>query len=387
MTLSSLAPDSAARVSPALGAKPRYDILDGLRGVAAITVVVFHLFEAHAGGDPFAQHLNHGYLAVDFFFLLSGFVLGYAYDDRWGRMTYLDFLRRRLIRLQPMVIMGTVVGAALFYFGASRLFPGIAAVPLTKMLLVAFAGMALVPVPTAWDIRGWDEMYPLNGPAWTLFFEYIANAAYALVLRRVGVKVLTVLAVIAGAVTVQYLFTCRDADMIGGWSLNVAQLRVGSTRLFYPFLSGLLLYRLGWRLPVRHGFWVCGIVLFALLALPRFGTRAVLWPNALYESLCILAFFPIIVAAGAGSELHGERSHRVCLFLGRISYPIYISHYPLIYLYTAWTADRHLSIHAAWPLMLATFAAIMTVAYLCLRFYDEPVRAWLGQGKGKAVES
>ncbi len=171
-----------------LSAKPHYEILDGLRGVAALLVVFFHLFEPHSGGDVFRQVLNHGYLAVDFFFLLSGFVLGYAYDDRWGRMTYLDFLRRRLIRLQPLVILGTLLGAACFYWGASAVCPAIATTPFWKLLAVAAVGLALIPIPVSWDIRGWAEMYPLNGPAWSLFFEYIANAAYALVLRRLGVR-------------------------------------------------------------------------------------------------------------------------------------------------------------------------------------------------------
>ena len=114
--------------------KPHYAILDGLRGVASLVVVAFHLFEAHAAShadqivwfhifEAFAtsnldQRINHGYLAVDFFFVLSGFVIGYAYDDRWGRMTYRDFFKRRLIRLHPMVVMGMLIGAAAFYFGA-----------------------------------------------------------------------------------------------------------------------------------------------------------------------------------------------------------------------------------------------------------------------------
>ena len=86
--------------------KPHYDILDGLRGVAAITVVWFHLFEAYATSH-LDQRINHGYLAVDFFFMLSGFVIGYAYDDRWKKkMSVKDFLKRRLIRLHPMVVMG-----------------------------------------------------------------------------------------------------------------------------------------------------------------------------------------------------------------------------------------------------------------------------------------
>ena len=99
-----------------LPSKPRYEILDGLRGVAALLVVAFHLFETYSKG-PAYQIINHGYLAVDFFFALSGFVIGYAYDDRWDRMTTWGFFKRRLVRLQPMVIMGTLVGACLYFFG------------------------------------------------------------------------------------------------------------------------------------------------------------------------------------------------------------------------------------------------------------------------------
>ena len=74
-----------------LASKPHYEILDGLRGVAAVMVVAFHLLEAHSGGNHLAQIINHGYLAVDFFFMLSGFVIGYAYDDRWDRMSIKEY--------------------------------------------------------------------------------------------------------------------------------------------------------------------------------------------------------------------------------------------------------------------------------------------------------
>ena len=98
--------------------KPRYAILDGLRGVAALMVVAFHLFETYIP-VLHTQVINHGYLAVDFFFILSGFVIGYAYDDRWAKgMTVGNFFKRRLIRLQPMVIAGTIFGTLLFLFGA-----------------------------------------------------------------------------------------------------------------------------------------------------------------------------------------------------------------------------------------------------------------------------
>src|SRR5574344_2059840 len=97
-----------------LASKPRYEILDGLRGVAALIVVAFHLFETYSKGPVF-QIINHGYLAVDFFFVLSGFVIGYAYDDRWDKMTTWGFFKRRLVRLHPMVIMGTVLGGLLYF--------------------------------------------------------------------------------------------------------------------------------------------------------------------------------------------------------------------------------------------------------------------------------
>ena len=163
-----------------LASKPHYEILDGLRGVAAVMVIIFHLFEAHAGGSHLTQIINHGYLAVDFFFMLSGFVIGYAYDDRWNRMTVGTFFKRRIIRLHPMVIMGSIVGAAFFYFQESPCFPPIENTSIGTMLLVMLLGCTLLPLPLKFDIRGWTEMHPLNGPAWSLYYEYIGNILYAL---------------------------------------------------------------------------------------------------------------------------------------------------------------------------------------------------------------
>ena len=120
--------------------KTHYQILDGLRGVASVMVIVFHVLEAFAGGNRFHQIISHGYLAVDFFFLLSGFVIAYAYDDRWGKMSQWDFYKRRLVRLHPMVVMGSVIGALLYYWPAGHTFPLIAVTPLWKMLLVMVIG-------------------------------------------------------------------------------------------------------------------------------------------------------------------------------------------------------------------------------------------------------
>src|ERR1700689_4266849 len=123
--------------------KPHYPILDGLRGVASVIVVAFHLFEAHSTSH-LDQIINHGYLAVDFFFVLSGFVVGYAYDDRWSKMILSGFFKPRLVRLQPMVVMGMIIGALCFYFQDSALWPTISKVPIWKMLVVMLIGFTLL---------------------------------------------------------------------------------------------------------------------------------------------------------------------------------------------------------------------------------------------------
>jgi peptidoglycan/LPS O-acetylase OafA/YrhL len=232
------------RGSADLKSKPHYEILDGLRGVAAIMVVAFHLLEAHAA-SLLTQIINHGYLAVDFFFVLSGFVIGYAYDSRLGKMSAGEFLKRRLIRLHPMVILGTILGAGCYYFGDSWMFPLIHHQPVWRMLLVMALGFTMVPLLPSLDIRGRQEMYPLDGPAWSLFFEYAANILYALAVWKFSRKLLTILVATAGLVLLHFAVTCPDGSFAGGWSLNGPQLHIGFTRLIYPFFAGLLLFRMG----------------------------------------------------------------------------------------------------------------------------------------------
>jgi peptidoglycan/LPS O-acetylase OafA/YrhL len=361
-----------------LNSKPHYPVLDGLRGVAAVMVVAFHLFEAHSTSH-LDQIINHGYLAVDFFFVLSGFVVGYAYDDRWGRMSVGGFFRRRLIRLQPMVVMGMIVGALCFYFQDSVLWPGIHAVPLWKMLIVMLIGFTLIPVPPSLDIRGWTEMHPLDGPAWSLFFEYIANILYGLFVRKFSRTALSVLVLISGAALVHLAVTSPGGDVIGGWSVEPAQLRMGFSRMMYPFFAGLLLCRMGKLIHVKHAFLWCSLLIVLVLSIPRIGGSEHLWMNGLYDSLGIIIFFPVIVLLGAGGTVQGKYASGLCKFFGDISYPIYITHYPLIYIYTGWVADTKIPLREAYPIGLLVLVSSILLAYACLKFYDEPVRRWLKQ--------
>lgn len=354
--------------------KPHFLILDGLRGVAAVLVVLFHIFEAHAANKA-GQMINHGYLAVDFFFMLSGFVIGYAYDDRWPKLNFKQFALRRIVRLQPMIVLGMVVGAILVFFQSSPVFPKIESANVWQVLVLMFVGVTLLPVPPSIEFRGWDEMHPLNGPAWSLFFEYIANILYGLFFRKLSNKQLLFFVLIAAILLFHMAIT--RGDMIGGWTLSSEGLYIGFTRLFYPFLMGLLLSRIGKHFHIKHAFFYCSLSIAILLSLPRFGDVSQIWINGLYESIVIVFIFPFIILLGAGGTIKTKLSNKLCHFLGDISYPLYITHYPLIYIYFTVIYNNHYSLVQAWPIALAVFSTSIILAYVYLKLYDEPVRKWL----------
>ncbi|MDR1739082.1 MAG: acyltransferase [Candidatus Symbiothrix sp.] len=364
--------------------KPHYEILDGLRGVAAIAVLGYHVLEAYSipacsDGSCYFPILNHAYLAVDFFFVLSGFVIGYAYDDRWATMSVGKFLKRRIIRLHPMVVFGTVLGAALFYFGASEMFPLIKDTPLWQMLVVAVLGMLMIPMPPSADIRGWQEMYTLDAPTWSLAYEYIANILYALIIRRFGKVMLSIFVALAACATI-YLALTRG-DIQGGWELSERHLYAGFTRVLYPFFAGLLLYRLGKTIHIRNAFVISVLLLIVVLIVPRVGDAQSVWKNGIYESAVILLIFPLIVAIGAGGTVKSERLSRLCKFLGDISYPMYLVNYPICYVHTAWISNtKHTLAETGWISALV-FLLIFAMAWIAMKYFDIPVRKWLTKTK------
>ncbi|MCX2473432.1 acyltransferase [Pedobacter sp. MC2016-05] len=363
-----------------LASKPHYRILDGLRGVAAIIVVTFHLTEP-LGTGHLDILVNHGYLAVDFFFLLSGFVIGYAYHDRWKNITVGNFFKRRIERLQPMVILGMTLGAIGFYFTDSTIWPLIHTIPLWKMLLVMLIGYTILPVPLSLDIRGWQEMHPLNSVGWSLFFEYIANILYAVWIRKFSTTALTIL-VILSAIALAHL-ALTNGDVSGGWTLNLEQVRVGFTRTMYPFFAGLLLSRIAKPIKIKNSFLWCSLLVALVLYMPRIGGANHFWMNGFYESVCVIVVFPAIVYLGATGTMRTNREYKICKFLGEISYPLYLVHYPFVYFYVAWISNnKGITLMQAWPYALLILFSSIILAYVALKWYDEPVRRWLRKKMG-----
>ena len=355
--------------------KPHYHILDGLRGVAALTVVCYHIFEAYATSHV-DQHVNHGYLGVDFFFILSGFVIGYAYDDRWSRLTIATFIKRRIIRLHPMVVMGTLIGTALFYLQGCEVWD-VSKVSPTMLVLAAVAGMCLFPATPGWEVRGVGEMFPLNGPSWSLFYEYIGNILYAFILRRLSTRALAVWILMAGCGLAAFAIGGELGDLGAGFTLRGYDLLGGSLRLLFAFAAGLLMARVFRPVKIKAAFWLCSISVVVLLAFPRIGGYENLLLNGIYDTLCAVLLLPVIVYLGASGQTTDPLTTRICKFMGDVSYPLYIVHYPFIYWYYAWVKNENLTFAASLPGAIALIVGCILLAWLCLKAYDEPVRRWL----------
>ena len=343
-----------------LKTKQHFEILDGLRGIAALAVVIFHFME-WIFPDSSKNFIGHGFLAVDFFFCLSGFVIGYAYDNRIGKIGAGEFFKKRLIRLHPLVVLGSVLGLLGFFLDPFAL-------PIAynagKLALLFVCSVFLIPFPVMED-RAFN-LFGLNAPSWSLFWEYVANIFYAFVLYKVGRRSLAALTILAaaGICIVSY----RAGNLLGGWSKD--NFLDGGARVAYSFLAGLFLYRSNWIIKNRLHFTGLAILLFLAFIMP--GSK---W-NWLTEALVVLFYFPLIVALGAGSSL-SPRWKKVCRFSGNISYPLYMTHYAAIWVFGNYYTNEKPPAGELPYIIIPGIIFLVVIAYLVMVFYDIPVRRYL----------
>ncbi len=359
--------------------RPHYELLDGLRGVAAFMVIWYHIFEGFAT-SPIDQKFNHGYLAVDFFFVLSGFVIGYAYDDRWQNgLTSKDFILRRIVRLQPMVVLGVVLGVLSFCIQGAVKWDG-THVSVTAIVLSLLLGLFMIPaVPgTLPEVRGYGEMFPLNGPSWSLFFEYIGSILYAIILHRLSTKALKSVAVTSGiALALMATLNMSGTYHLGvGWSLSEYGFFGGFIRMIFSFSIGLLMSRHFKPIKIRGAFWICSSIIIGLFCVPYIGNEASV-TNGLFDAICTIAIFPVIIYLGASGKTTDAISNKICSFLGNISYPVYIIHYPFMYLFYAWVWKNNYTFDQIWPVAALLVISVIALAYAALKLYDQPVRKLL----------
>jgi peptidoglycan/LPS O-acetylase OafA/YrhL len=302
--------------------KEHFEVLDGLRGSAAFLIVVFHVFNyTFAFRGPFAL-VHHAYLAVDFFFALSGFVVAYAYDDRWTRMSIVQFFRIRLIRLHPLVLVGATLGLLGYVLDPFSKMSNHTALP---MLVLAYVtSLLLLPSP---PVGGrYNESQALNGPAWSLMQEYLGNIVYAVILRRLRAVTLGIIFGVSGLCLVWVANSKGSLD--GGW--DYPNIWLAPLRLTVSFVMGLWLYRIhdGIRLP-KMGLLVLSILLVVCFQMPVFPKVGEFSMNGLYDAACVLFLFPFIILCGAHSKA-GAGMINFCKFSGSLSYPLYITHIPFV---------------------------------------------------------
>jgi peptidoglycan/LPS O-acetylase OafA/YrhL len=337
--------------------------LDGLRGVAALAVVWLHMTEqTRLGSMPYRAHL-----AVDFFFVLSGFVVAKAYEQKLlGRLSFLGFARIRLIRLYPLIFLGMLIGgiaklAAFYGFGAAR-----SGIPVASEVWEALL-FGLVLLPHGGMYGGKQDLFPLDGPVWSLMFEVLSNVFYALFIRalRNSTLIVVLISSATGLICASYVTGSLD----GGNTETT--LWIGLMRVAFSFFAGVLLYRLfeSGRLNglPRIPAWLLVIAL-VLSFLP--GPESWGW---LYELAAVFFIYPAIVAVGAFDNI-APRMAPAALFAGRLSYPIYVLHRAT---FTHFTHFGFLRGPKLWFVLMGAFAAILMTSYAAIRLYDEPVRKWL----------
>lgn len=338
--------------------KQHFKILDGLRGLAAVAVVIFHFMEI-AVPDYSNNFIAHAYLAVDFFFCLSGFVIAYAYDQKLLKIGVANFFKLRLIRLHPLVIIGAVIGIIAFIFDPfSDLYQHYSGNLVTMFL----TSCLMIPYPVVPE--RYFNLFHLNPPTWSLFWEYVANICYAFILIRIRNKVLWILTIIAGAAL--FYEAHRSGNLSGGWGGD--NIPGGAIRVSYSFLAGILVYRSKWIITSRLNFPAVGILLVAAFLVPF--TKEL---NPIVEPLIVIFYFPFLIALGAGARLTAA-STRVCSFSGDLSYPLYMVHYPFIWIFFSYVEKYKPSMSEMTPVIIAGVILLIAFAYLVMIFIDIPVR-------------
>jgi peptidoglycan/LPS O-acetylase OafA/YrhL len=335
-----------------------YHALDLLRGVAAVIVIWKHF----AGRVDLPGLAPHGYLAVDFFFVLSGFVVAAAYGERLasGTLTLAEFSVQRAIRLLPMIVLGTVL-AALVEVGR----PAVASQQqhLLDSLLALFLGVLVVPL-VARTLTLEHTVFPLNTPTWSLFFELVSNLVYAL-WSRAGRRMPAVLLTCAASLAL----LIAAAQWFG--NLNVGfepkSFWLGFPRVAWSFSLGVAIYHYRARAPRAHVLWGP-----ALLSLFLVTPTPASW-NVLFEVVCVAVLLPAVVLVSVRVNV-GPRLQRICAWSGQLSYPMYALHYPIVRVVAVTTRrfDPSLSVRVA-VVMITTLVIIALSAFVLLKV-DAPIR-------------
>jgi peptidoglycan/LPS O-acetylase OafA/YrhL len=353
---------------PAHAADSRFDFLDGLRGIAALTIAIHHFTALSGRREIFAS----AHIAVDFFFCLSGFVIALAYHDRLrDGMSLVAYAKKRLARLYPMFLVGMALGLVAMQLLRVN---GLTDYTWTDIASGALLNLFYLPYLNGDYMRVFEArivgaIFPLNTPAWSLFFGLGANLLFALSLR--GSRAMPILILALSAVGMSMAtYAYGEAP---GW--GTANYLGGIPRVLFAFFAGVVLYQAYRRAPWRG---VAGPVFVALLVLgivvvPRFPGHAMYWLGG------ALLAAPAIVAMACAVEMRkGSPGQRLCAYAGKLSYPLFCLHYPLLMVLSIAPGRT-----VPFPLLLLAFIVVsLGFAHFAAVNVEPPMRAWLERRLG-----
>jgi len=310
-----------------------------MRGVAALAVMLMHSIAimqwstVKIAADP----------AVDFFFCLSGFVLSFSYDDRLRSMGPGRFMLKRVIRLYPMIFLATFLALAAFAVAGRW--------DADRWTQFGFA-LLLVPMFTT------AMAFPLNPPVWSLFFEMAASLGFDVEARRLPLK-LAAAGIVAGGLLLGTLIIL--AGHVGTFGFGGRSFWLGLLRVGYSFGLGVLIHRAGFHLRgPRLPRWLLAIVLLAILSLPV--------QSGIGDAIIVVIVMPLLV--WLGSRARFDPLDRFWEWAGRLSYPLYLVHWPVLIVSAVLLGGSAIAAVIAMALAVA-------VAWLALVLFDEPFRGWL----------
>jgi peptidoglycan/LPS O-acetylase OafA/YrhL len=334
----------------------RFETLDGLRGIAAIGVMLMHLTFFGLSVAP------NGYLAVDFFFVLSGYVMSHAYTQRLEYMSFYRFVQLRLIRLLPLSLMGLLIGTCYFLARACFLPDSLYKVP--DILGGAAFNAFLIPKPWI-SAPPTDTIFPTDPPLWSLSLEVLLNFVWAAFLFKARQKTLAIILLIAGAGVVAYCLYNGTANLGALWSTYLG----GLSRATFGFLLGVLLWRNRLAPGKANRYAELSALMLVLIILsPDVGP--------ILEIPVILLVVPVVVFIATRADHTIERPF--FRIVGSISYPLYVVHLP-IYDITIGVAKLLKVYDHVYIVAMIAIAVSLITAFVLDRFYDKPVRRWLSK--------
>ena len=348
-----------------------FKVLDALRGIAALIVVT-----RHTPNLEISRIFPGGYLSVDLFFMLSGFVIAHAYQERVqrGDLTANRFMLLRMIRLGPLHVLGMLI-AAVVLTGSYAL--GGLNVAAPNLVVTILFGLFLFPLPLGIWTGGKDApLFPANGPTWSLFFELLANFLYALTAARLTLRALSVIAALAAGGLVFAGWKFQSLDCGSSWET----FGLGMVRVAFGFTAGLILRRL-WSPSCFASVppWTSAVLLLGALMVPLTVGRGYL------DAAIVLVGCPLLIWFGACSRV-GATGAAVCNWLGACSYGVYVLHSPLIMLVgalgkrlvRAGPLPTGVVTALGGPIGTVAFAAsVFVIAVIADRAFDRPARSWL----------